>query len=396
MIETFSSALLLSVFLILVFMPMAIRVGLVDAPCIRKRHDGEVPLVGGLATYATLLASCLFFPFWRAHSGGWLIALGLPLLLIGLADDRWELSASKRLLVEIGCALVAVMYCGVRIDDIGSLLPGVGGTLVLLAIPLSVVGMVGVINAINMTDGVDGLAGGLASLTFAAMALLALPTQLDVALQLISFLATLVGFLIFNSRFFGRKRAAIFMGDGGAIFVGFSIAWYLISLSQGANAVITPVAALWLFSVPLLDTMTIMSRRIARGHSPFAADREHLHHILMLAGFGANRTVLIILSFHLLCILGGVASIYFHVLEWITFGLFVGLFALYYWGMSHAWKVMKKIKSFREWAGFEDRRNESRGESGRRSRHDRRVANEQFAGVNRRVANTRRSEKGRA
>ena len=396
MIEVFFIAFLLSIGFIRILIPAALRVGFVDAPCLRKRHDGQIPLVGGLGIYATLLPLCLILPFWQARNGVWLITLGLPLLLTGLADDRWQLSARMRIFVEIGCSLVAIQYCGVRLEDIGHLLPQVGGTLVLLSVPLSVISMVGVINAINMTDGVDGLAGGLSTLTFAALAWLAVPSDPAVALQLVSFVAVLVGFLVFNSRFFGRKRASIFMGDGGAIFIGFALAWYLITLSQGPNAVYSPATALWLFAMPLLDTLTIMTRRMRHGQSPFAADREHLHHILLLAGFGANRTVLIILAAHSLFILCGFANIWFKAPDWVTFGLFVVLFAAYYATMSHAWRVMKKIKSFREWAGFEDRRNEDRGTTGRRSSAERRQAQLPFATADRRTAANRRSGKERA
>jgi UDP-GlcNAc:undecaprenyl-phosphate GlcNAc-1-phosphate transferase len=257
------------------------------------------------------------------------------------------------------------------------LLPNVGGTLVFLSIPLTIVGMVGVINAVNMTDGVDGLAGGLSILTFGALAYLTYPTDLAVSQQLITFVAVLLGFLIFNSRFFGRKRAAIFLGDGGSIFIGFAVAWYLISLSQGDHAVIKPVDALWLLAVPLIDTMTIMIRRIRHGRSPFSADREHLHHILMLAGFGANGTVLIILASHALFILIGIASIRYHFTEWIAFAMFGVVFMAYSTAMNHAWKVMKQIKHFREWAGFEDRRKENRRTMGRSSGSDRRFARDE-------------------
>lgn len=395
MIQTAAISFSVSVCAIGVLKPLALRAGFVDTPGVRKRHEGVIPLIGGLAIYLTLLALCLVFPFWREQNGAWLIALGLPLLLTGMADDKWNLSASRRLLLEIFCCLFAVIYCGIRLDDLGHLLPNVGGTLVLLAIPLSVVGMVGVINSLNMTDGVDGLAGGLSALTFAALAWLTFPDKFAVSLQLMSFVAALLGFLVFNSRFFGRKRACIFMGDGGALFIGFAIAWYLIMLSQGPEAVITPVSALWLFAVPLVDTMTIMARRIARGQSPYAADREHLHHIVMLAGFGTNRTVLIILSSHLLFILYGVASIRFKVPEWVSFTLFIAMLATYGSVMSHAWKVMKKIKSFREWAGFEDRRIEISAASGSRARRDRRVLQVEFSGPERRTGKDRRSGKER-
>ena len=175
------------------------------------------------------------------------------------------------------------------------------------------------------------------------------------------------------------------------MFIGFALAWYLISLSQGTGALITPVSALWLLAVPLLDTLTIMLRRILRGQSPFAADREHLHHILLLAGFGANRTALIILALHLLCILYGIAGIQFHIAEWISFALALSLFALYYASMNHAWKVMKRIKRFREWAGFDDRRGETRGTLGPRSGSERRNAQlDLLFAVERRVGKARR------
>jgi UDP-GlcNAc:undecaprenyl-phosphate GlcNAc-1-phosphate transferase len=368
MVESLLVAFLLSVFLISIFRPLAPRFGLVDAPSLRKRHDGAIPLVGGLGVYATVLVFSLIYPFWNAQHGTLLIVLGAVLLLVGIADDRWDLSASRRLVIEICCSLIAIYYGGVRLDDLGQLLPGFGGSLVLLAVPLTVVGMVGAVNAMNMTDGVDGLAGGLAVLTLGTLSVLAWPKDPNIALQLASLVAAIVGFLVFNSRFFGRSRAVIFMGDGGSIFIGFAIVWYLIVLSQGPQAVIRPVSALWFFAIPLIDTVTIMIRRIRRGTSPFAADREHLHHILMLAGFGVNRTVLIILATQLLCIFFGVAVIRFSVPDWVVFGLFVVLFGFYYSAMNHAWIFMKRIKSFREWAGFEDRRCESRNPSGRRAR----------------------------
>jgi len=369
LIATFALAFSLSVVLICLLMPAANRLGLLDAPDSRKHHDGAVPLIGGLAIYIALA-----FVFWQSQQGIWLIAIGFPLMVVGLADDRWEISARQRFLVEIVCAFVAVVYCDVRLYDIGELVPNVGGTLFLLSIPLTIVGMVGVINAVNMTDGVDGLAGGLATLTFGALAFLTYPSDPQVALQLVAFVAVLLGFLVFNSRFFGRNKAAIFMGDSGSIFIGFALSWYLIQLSQGASAVIKPVDALWLIAVPLLDTMTIMARRMRHGRSPFSADREHLHHILMLAGFSANRTVLIILASQVCFILVAIASIRLNAISWVMFLLFVATFAAYYMAMNHAWKVMKRIKHFREWAGIEDSRREIYEPSGLASGPDRRKA----------------------
>jgi len=395
MLVAFLIAFVVSVVLIVALVPIAVRFGLVDKPCVRKRHDGIIPLVGGLALYLTLLVLSLLFPFWKANDGIWLLGLGMPLLLLGMADDVLGISAIKRLVVQIFCSVIAIVYCDVGIDDVGHLLPGVSGTLVMLCVPLSIISMVGVINAVNMTDGVDGLAGGLVTLSFSSLAYLAYPTYVDVSMQLLTIVAALGGFLVFNSRFFGRKHAAIFMGDSGTMFLGLAIGWYFIFLSQGPTAVVTPVAALWMFAIPLLDTLTIMTRRIRHGHSPFTADREHLHHILMLAGFGVHRTVIIILLLHLVCIFIGMASVYFKVAEWITFGLFIALLVHYYIVMDHAWKVMKRVRHFREWAGFKDRRSENRDERGRRQYDDRREACNELSEDDRRGDNNERRVKAR-
>jgi len=347
MLNTFTTSLALSIALIVCLKPIAANFGLVDRPCDRKQHEGVIPLVGGLAIYATLLLVSVFSQFWGAYHGIWMMSLGLLLLLTGLVDDLLDISATHRFIVEIFCCMVAILFCNIRITDVGQLLPGLGGSLVILSIPMTVVGMVGAINAFNMTDGLDGLAGGLAVLTLTALAYFAYPGNMEVCKQILSIAAALCGFLIFNSRFFGRKKAAIFMGDSGSIFIGFVIVWYLILLSQGTGAVITPVSALWLFAVPLIDTLSIMIRRIRQHRSPFASDREHLHHILQVAGFGPNKTVLIILSFQLVCVLGGIASIRFHVPDWITFGTFVVIVAIYYIAMVYAWKV-NRLSGFAE------------------------------------------------
>lgn len=388
--SVFASALL-----VLLLKPLAPRVGLVDAPCLRKRHDGAIPLIGGVTIFLTIVLSALWTNHWQAQSGIWMVVLGLPILIIGMLDDRHDLSPRLRFLIEIVCAALAAALVGVCLDSLGMLLPGYALSLGVLAIPFTVVGMVGVINAFNMTDGVDGLAGGLALLIFSALGFLAERSDPAVAFQLWTFSASILGFLFFNSRFFGRAKAAIFMGDAGTLFIGFAIAWYLILLSQGPDAVMQPVTALWIFACPLLDTVAVMIRRIRRGQSPFAADREHLHHIFMLAGFGVNGTVLIILAFQFFFIFFGIAMMDLGVPEWVSFAIFLGVFATYFWVMSHAWRVMKRIKQFREWAGFECRRKHNVA-NGRRSGVDRRQMQLSFSGLDRRTGGDRRQKSRRA
>lgn len=393
MFLTLFVALLFTIAAIHFSKPFAHAVGLVDAPCVRKRHEGAIPLIGGVTIYAALAVTTVISNCWGGRGGFGLILLGLPILIIGMLDDRNGLSPRTRFFVEIVCCFLAAIFFEIQLEHLGELIPGIKFSLGFLAIPFTVLGLVGVINAFNMTDGVDGLAGGLAFLIFSALAILAHRSDLNVALQLATFAASILGFLVFNSRFFGRARAAIFMGDAGTLFIGFAIGWYLILLSQGSRAVITPAAALWLFATPLFDTVSVMTRRILRGQSPFHADREHLHHIFLLAGFGVNGSVLIILCFQLVFIAYAFASLHFGIPEWVSFLLFLVLFAVYYWTMSHAWRLMKRIKQFREWAGFDDRRmHECVNSLGRRSGEERRKVQMPFSFDDRRKDGDRRQK----
>jgi len=143
--------------------------------------------------------------------------------------------------------------------------------------------MIGMLNAVNMVDGLDGLAASLVFIAIIAW------TGDDVRNVVIPELlgAAILAFLLFNLRL--RGRALVFMGDAGSLFLGFVLTWFLVALSQGEQRLLAPVTALWLFALPLTDTISMMVRRILLRRSPFLADREHFHHILLAAGFGPQR-----------------------------------------------------------------------------------------------------------
>jgi UDP-GlcNAc:undecaprenyl-phosphate GlcNAc-1-phosphate transferase len=137
------------------------------------------------------------------------------------------------------------------------------------------------------------------------------------------------------------------MGDAGTMVVGFTLAISLIRLSQGPEPVITPVAALWLFAVPLMDTVAVMLRRIFRGHSPFKPDCEHLHHIFMQAGSNANSTVLKIYALQAAAIAFACAGLILDIPQWFSFWLFMAVFAIYYVAMAQACKATYSIRNLR-------------------------------------------------
>ncbi|SFJ86737.1 UDP-GlcNAc:undecaprenyl-phosphate GlcNAc-1-phosphate transferase [Desulfomicrobium apsheronum] len=326
----------ITVVLILMLNPLATVVGLLDQPSNRKQHAGAVPLIGGIAIYSSLILCAMAAPAWQVNGGLGLLGLCFPILAIGVADDRWDVSFKGRMALEVLCCLAAAEWFGVRLVSLGELWPGISLTLGWLGTPVTVFSMVGVMNAFNMVDGVDGLSGSLGFMIFGALALLAFPVDANVALQLFCFSAALFGFLIFNSRFFGRSRAAVFMGDAGTMILGFALSWYMISLSQGEGAAITPVMALWLFAIPLLDTAAVSIRRLRCGCSPFSPDRGHLHHLFLAFGTNVNRTVLIILAMQVACIAYAFASQRLDIPEWISFWLFIVVFGAYYLATAHA------------------------------------------------------------
>ena len=322
--------------------PFAVKIGFTDKPCHRKQHKTPTPLIGGLAIYLALLVTLLPNINIQPNQIAFISAITL-LVGVGLVDDYKSLGVKVRLVAQIAAALIMTEYADIKIENLGNLF-GFGAIhLGIFAVPFTVFAVVGGINAFNMIDGMDGLAGSLTLISIASLAALSW-TSHDATLfsYCLIFGACIVAFLSLNLRIFGRPNAKVFLGDTGSTMFGFSVCWLAISASQGGHGLIAPSTVLWIIALPLLDSVCIMLRRLVKGRSPFAPDREHLHHIFTVAGYGNNATLLIILALSLgLSVVGITADRYLGVPELVLFGLFMLLFVGYYWLMSHAWKVMK-------------------------------------------------------
>jgi len=324
----------------LILRPIAVHNGLTDKPCDRKQHSGEIPLIGGLSIYFCLLILVYFLP---SINSGYITAATL-IILCGAIDDYRHLSFKVRLPIETLATLILIYWGGIEITNLGNLF-GFGDIQLGYFSPLvTIIAVVGGINAFNMSDGIDGATGGLSLIIMALLFVLAINTPEITSICLV-FIPALCAFLLFNMRIFGRKNASIFLGDAGSMLLGFTICYLIISLSQGENRAISPVTVLWVIALPLLDAVCIMLRRIQKGSSAFAPDREHLHHILPAAGYTANQTLVILLfSSFILASFGIIGEKFFKLPEWLMFYLFLGVFVIYYWAMNHAWKVMKMAK----------------------------------------------------
>ena len=319
--------------------PIAIKLGLVDLPSVRKQHIGAVPLVGGIAIFiAVLIASMLFFPHSKILNL-YLISAAL-IVFIGALDDFHDLPVKPRLIAQMLVASILVFGAGIYIDNLGNLF-GFGNVyLGLFGTLLTVVAVIAAINAFNMMDGIDGLVGIQAIVCFASLAFLFSQSGNQWALLPTLFVAALVAYLRFNLSRSTLNNRKIFMGDAGSMLIGLTVIWLLVIGTQSEQPAFDAVTALWLIAIPLIDMAAIMLRRYRKGESPFKPDRDHLHHIFMRAGFSPLQTLLFITLMSVLCSLVGIGGQYLNVPEWIMLLLFLVMLAVYNYLIQHIWKVL--------------------------------------------------------
>ncbi|HEX7326251.1 MAG TPA: MraY family glycosyltransferase [Rhodanobacteraceae bacterium] len=228
--------------------------------------------------------------------GNIVLATAFVLVALGALDDRYNLRVSVRLLVQAVAVLLVIGTTGVYVHSLGTL-HGYDLTLGWLGIPFTVFAVIGLINAFNLMDGIDGLAGCLALVSVASIALIGSSRTLSPRNVIVLLLAAaLYPYLLSNLGLLGRK-AKVFLGDAGSVVLGYVIAWALIMLSQSTPRRISPGLVLWCVALPVMDTLSVMLRRMHRGVSPFTADRIHIHHLLMLAGLGPRRTLVCLVAF---------------------------------------------------------------------------------------------------
>lgn len=309
--------------------PLAESIGLVDHPDRRKQHDRPTPLTGGMAIVLGLAVGIMMLPG-VGWSSAWTLLVGaLVLLVVGLLDDLFELSATLRLLVQIGVAVLMVYGGGLQLNVMGPLLgPAVGSFgLGPFAGIFTVACVVFMINAINMMDGLDGLAGGVAFIILALLFAVALLDGAPQALVLLPLVlaASTAGFLVWNLRRPIRPCARAFLGDTGSTVLGFTVAWLAVTLGSRPGQSVYPIAIAWLLLIPAMDTLALFIRRLAMGRSPFAPDRAHLHHIIHRCGYGVSTTVCVLYTIVLITGLVGLLGWQMGVPPWL---LFAGAFAV--------------------------------------------------------------------
>lgn len=329
MLIIFILGFVLALALALVLTPLvkkfAIRIGAVDVPNARKVHTRIMPRLGGLGIYLAFtiafVAVLPFLPFdLPARDANFMKAFftaGSIIVLIGVLDDRFELSARVKLLGQIIAACTVVFGYGIKVDFVNIPFQDSYSSLEnWIAIPLTIFWIVGVTNAINLIDGLDGLAAGVSAIAIGSIFTMSLIMgNYPVALLCLLLLGAIIGFLYFNFH-----PAKIFMGDTGSLFLGFSLAM-LSLLGFKQIAVVSFITPLIIIGVPLSDTFFAIIRRWVHKKPIFAPDKGHLHHCLRELGLSHRQTVLLIYGiaafFGVLAIIQSSAAL--NEANWVTF-----------------------------------------------------------------------------
>lgn len=309
----FVAALLLALVLTPAVKRFAIRVGAVDAPNQRKVHTRIMPRLGGLAVYLAFIGAFLVaMPWVEGYRTNVILGIligGTIVTIVGALDDRFDLSPKVKLLGQVIAAGVVVAF-GVKMDFV--ILPfGDGTQMGWLGIPITIFWIVGVTNAINLIDGLDGLAAGVSAIATGTIFVLALMMgNVTVALLSAVLLGSILGFLFFNFH-----PAKIFMGDSGALFLGFSLATLSV-LGFKQATLVSFVVPIFILGVPLSDTFFAIVRRTLNRTPISAADKNHLHHCFLALGFSHRNSVLMIYGIALMFALS--ALLLSAVAQWVA------------------------------------------------------------------------------
>ncbi|PMN88440.1 UDP-N-acetylglucosamine--undecaprenyl-phosphate N-acetylglucosaminephosphotransferase [Enterovibrio norvegicus] len=341
------STFIFSFVLLFIFRKVAKRINLVDKPNARKLHTGAIPLVGGVSIYtAIFLASALYLD--KSFADWLFLFCGAVLIVIGVLDDKFDISFKVRLFVQAGISLAMIFAANISLESLGSIAGNVPVSLPdWVSYAVTVVAVIGAINAFNMVDGIDGLLGGLASVTFAALAFMFYQDgNTGLALNCLMFIAALVPYVLLNLGIPLGQRFKVFMGDAGSMLIGFTVVWFLIRGSQPEHSTtINPVTALWFIALPLMDMATIMVRRVRKGQSPFQPDREHLHHICQRIGLSSRMTLVFICSLASIFAAIGVFGELYAISETTMFIAFLVLFTVYFSTISHIFRITSKVRA---------------------------------------------------
>lgn len=322
-IAAFFAALMVSLIFTPAVRAIALRCGAVAKPDARRTHVGEIAQWGGVVLFLGVLAAALV---WRQpspedlrllapssnpidiqetvdklHLSTTFFLCGGAMLLLGMLDDRFELRAWQK----FGGQIVITYFLwrgGIKITT----LPFTSGTHALsdeVSLLFTMLWVLGLTNGLNFIDGVDGLAAGVGAIAAGSLCLIELEKAPWAACACAALCGACIGFLRYNFH-----PAKIFLGDAGALLLGFWLATIALTAAAKTAAATTLALPLLVLGIPILDTVWAVFRRTLAGKAPWVADRGHIHHRLLSRGLSPVKTVLVIYAFGIA--LGAVALLF--------------------------------------------------------------------------------------
>lgn len=352
----------ISLFLVGWIHPFLVRIALlkniVDNPDARKLQRTPVPVLGGVAIFFGIVIAIGSMSS-AVNSSGLLIVIMsmMAMLYIGTMDDILNLSPALRFLIEIIVILILVYVGGYCIDDFHGLW-GIDRIPRWCAIPLTVFAAVGIINAVNLIDGVNGMSSGfciVACTMFGTLFYLA--GDFTMTILAVASVGALIPFFLHNV--FG-KTSKMFIGDGGTLVMGVVMSIFVIEVLQtgspsanyvGENIGLIPFT-LAILSVPVFDTLRVMSSRILCGRSPFQPDKTHLHHMFIELGASHAATTMAILSLNTLIVLcwwaltaaGASVDVQLYAVVGMSLAATFGLYHFMHWHMRNQTKFLRRVR----------------------------------------------------
>lgn len=321
------TAMVISIIIIAMIGRVAPTLGLMDLPNNRNIHFKPMPRVGGLGIFPGALLPVLLMvnddPLLQSY------LLGASVLFVfGVWDDRCQIGHYKKFAGQAIAALIVVMYGGLYVTSFPLFsdmeLPRV------IAIPFTICAIIGLTNAVNHSDGLDGLAGGESLISLGAIALLAYLAGDQVAVIVaLAVIGGIYGFLRFNT-----YPAGVYMGDAGSQFLGFTLAFLLIYLTQRVDPGLSPAVVGMLAGLPIADILMVFAKRIRERKHWFLATKNHLHHRLLALGFGHGKSVTIIYSLQMFFVATGL--LLRHEPDWLIIVSYLGTCSLIFGLLSVA------------------------------------------------------------
>jgi UDP-N-acetylmuramyl pentapeptide phosphotransferase/UDP-N-acetylglucosamine-1-phosphate transferase len=287
------------------FIPVVLRISrscnLTDKPGPRKVHILAVPRLGGVGIFVAFSISySLMINGFDAQAAYFSAAL-LMLFFTGITDDLIHLPARKKLIVQVIASLVVIILADIRFTSLHGFL-GIYSISPWISVPLTLFVMIVIINALNLIDGIDGLAASLSLTSLAALGCWFWSRGMtENAVVAAAMAGALIVFLYFNM---SKGYNKIFMGDSGSLVLGFVISVLVIRFNEvnaqpaTVNALRSaPAVSIAILIIPLFDTLRVVIVRLIRGQNPFRADKRHIHHLMLRAGFSHRQGTLILSLF---------------------------------------------------------------------------------------------------